>query len=256
MTQQTTQAIVPSEVFAVMDSMDDRAIVERINGRVSKAWVYSFAQGGTTVEGLSAAGVEEAARHLAGQSKGTDVIREISCEVEYEDETEARFIAKAGRYAIAVHSETGVVSEILLDTAVRGKRVDKIHRNGTVNPHWYEHGITKAVRNAKRALLPEELVAAIIENAKKGGRVEPVRQATAAAPVEQPAPSNGHGITLPQTKAIRAMLGKAYPNDERSQFDWMERTQPAAVEGTKVTLGSLTKEQASALITELKALVD
>ena len=67
---------------------------------------------------------------------------------------------------------------------------------------------------------------------------------------------NGDGITRPQTGKIRAMLGKAFPNDEQAQFDWVERVQPSAVQGTAVSLGKLTKVQASAMIEELSALVD
>jgi hypothetical protein len=216
--------------------------------------VYSFEQQGTTVEGLSADGVEEAARHLAKATKGTDVIREIECHLESEDELEARFIATAGRYAIGVNKESGKVHEILLDTAIRGKRVDKIYRNGAINPFWYEHGVTKAVRNAKRALLPEDLIAQVIEQSHKLGRTQPVQRTTPTAAPGNGGNGEGPSISQKQIGFIRAMLDKAFP-DQREQVEWMERTQPKAVEGTAITLGGLGKDDASKLIEELKALV-
>lgn len=268
MTNEETAVVQATDMFSLMDRLDDRAMVAAVEGRVGKAWIYSFPQGNTTVDGLSAEGVEEAARYLAKQSKGTDVIREIESHIESETETEARFSATAGRYTIIVNEETGVVSEALLDTAVRGKRVEKIYRNGALNPHWYEHGKTKAARNAKRALLPEELVATIIVQAKQLGRSETVRQPTAAAPSrpaaalpdddgapppEEPAeaahtPPNNM-ITQPQMRKIRSML----PRDEREQVELVEPLQPKAIDGTKVSLGGLTKAEGSELINKLGA---
>lgn len=262
MTSEQT-ALASMDMFSIMDELDSQAIVERINGRVSAAWVYTFEQGGKTIEGLSADGVEEAARFLARESKGTEVIREIDCRIEWEDDVEARFIATAGRYMIGV--EKGKVTEVLLDTAVRGKRVEKINGRGVVNPHWYEHGVTKATRNAKRALLPEDLIAKVIEQAKVRGRTkqapkQAVQGAADGGAVAAPASAAGgnapDGITQPQIKAIRVMLDKAYPDDEQEQVEWMQRTEAAAVEGTAVHLGGLTKVQGSAIITELKPLVD
>ncbi len=259
MTNEAQTQVVPVDMFSLMDSLDDKAIVEAINGRVSKAWVYSFPQGNTTVDGLSAAGVDEAVRYLAKESHGTEVIRDIECHIDSETEAEARFIAKAGRYAVIVNKESGEVSEALLDAAVRGKRVEKIYRNGALNPHWYEHGVTKATRNAKRALLPQELEASIIEQARRGGRVQAVAQdgappATVTPEETTPAPPTGSAITQPQVANIRRLLSKAMPGGEREQVEWMERTQPKGVDGTRVSLGNLAKAEGSALISELKVL--
>lgn len=83
---------------------------------------------------------------------------------------------------------------------------------------------------------------------------EPPHPAEAEAPA--PAAGSSNGITKPQIGKIRAMLGKAYPGDEQAQFEWVERVQPSAVAGTEVTLGDLTKIQASAMIDELEALTE
>lgn len=68
-------------------------------------------------------------------------------------------------------------------------------------------------------------------------------------------PSRDGLITEAQAGAIHTMLPKAFP-DERDQFEWVERMQPAGVSGTKVTVNGLTKQQASAIITELNELVN
>lgn len=174
--------IVPAsgQALALIEEAEDADIIAAIGGKIVETWVYTFQQGGSTVVGISSKGVEAAARELA---KEGEAIREIDCVLTFEDENEARFLAKAGRYA--VHADG---REILLDVAVRGKRVQKVMRlqNGGTRPDdsWYEKGITKAVRNAKLALLPESVQSLIIAQAATNGRQRTVgpRQQVQAPP--------------------------------------------------------------------------
>lgn len=87
---------------------------------------------------------------------------------------------------------------------------------------------------------------------KPSQRPQPPAPAREASDPREGAP--GGAITQPQIGAIRAMLNKAYPNDEQEQAAWMERTCPDGVKGTNISLSDLTKGQASNVITELNAL--
>lgn len=183
----TETAIVPASttVLDLIDNIEDEEIVAAIGKQITKSWVYEFPQGNETIRGLSAEGVEQAARQLA---KSGEAIREMDIVVQYEDENEARFVAKAGRYAISAAGE-----EVLLDVAIRAKRQPKFMklRNGGTkfDDHWYEKGITKANRNAKAALLPEAAKTLILLEAAKAGRVRQVSAPQRAnARVQAPRP--------------------------------------------------------------------
>jgi len=226
------QGVVPNNPFAMMEAMDDQNIVQRLQGRVSEAWVYSVTEGGRTVEGLSADGVEEAARFLAKENH--EVIRELECSIESESETEARFTAKAGRYRLHVNEDTGEIHEILLDTAIRGKRQPKRYGSGAFNQFWYETGVTKAVRNAKMALLPEELIAVVIENAKSRGRVQTAADEQRPArrqPATKTAEENGDGKARHELK--KSLVAK-FGEDEQAMHGFVDSEFPAATEGSEV----------------------
>ena len=147
--------IAPRPVLALIDELEDTAIIEAVSGKVSETWVYEFrGPDGKPVRGLSVIGVENAAREAA---KKGEAIREIDCRLEYEDDREARFVARAGRYAIGANGQ-----EVLLDVAIRAKRQPKWGKRAQGGGEyfidaWYEIGVSKANRNAKAALLPEEV---------------------------------------------------------------------------------------------------
>ena len=168
-------ATLPGSVLAQIDELEDGQIVAALSGQVSAAWVYEFKlSSGQMVRGLSSKGVEEAAREMA---KLGEALRELDVRIEYEDAEEARFIARASRWAISADGR-----EVQLDAAIRGTRQSKWirHPDGsrTEDPHWYEKGVTKAVRNAKDALIPNEVRASILASAT-GRQVRVVESAPA-----------------------------------------------------------------------------
>jgi hypothetical protein len=189
--------------LAVIDGLEDTAIVARITGQMTAEWVYRFSVGGKDVVGLSVDGVEAAARECA---KMGEAIRELDVRVEYEDENEARFVARAGRYVVGLDG-----SERLLDVAIRAKRQPKvIHlRTGATqaDEFWYEKGVAKAVRNAKEALLPEAAKTLILAEAEKVGRVRQVGANPASrgrAPLVKASPGalrSDHPEAAPEQKA-------------------------------------------------------
>jgi len=181
-TEVTALATISGDVLARIEELEDTAIVEALTGSITAVWAYSFPVGGKQINGLSSKGVEEAGREMAKQG---EALREIDVRVDYEDETEARFIAKAGRYAIG-----GNGSEVMLDSAIRGKRQPKyMMANGrkVFDENWYEKGVTKANRNAKDALIPNTIRAHIIAESATAGRVQQVQERPQAQPAQRTA---------------------------------------------------------------------
>lgn len=177
--------------LVLLESAEDKAIVARLSGQITRDWVYRFPVGNQEIVGLSVDGVEAAARECA---KHGEAIRELDVRLEYEDEKEARFVARAGRYVVNADG-----AEVLLDVAIRAKRQPKVMRlrtGGTqADEFWYEKGVTKAVRNAKEALLPEAVKAEIMARAEADGRVQRVqgeapakRRAASRSPAHDPTP--------------------------------------------------------------------
>jgi len=63
--KQNELAPIQAEV-EVIDSVDDQAIVEMMTGQTIQEYVYSFKQGNKMVEGLTLAGINEAANRRGG----------------------------------------------------------------------------------------------------------------------------------------------------------------------------------------------
>ncbi len=168
-------------------------------------WMYEFQQQGQTVRGLGVDGVEDAARALA--SKG-EIIQEMECRLEMQDDREAYFISKAGRFAISPDGEhIGP-----LDTAIRALRQPKFIklRDGgeKFNEKWFEVGVAKSNRNAKEALIPEkmkQMMIAIARDAKAQGQKRPA--APASRPGLDSAPKTGQPAPTATLRALGATGG-------------------------------------------------
>lgn len=263
---------ISSDPLAVVEELEDTAIIEAVQGKVSPTWVYSFPQGGATVTGLSVVGVEQAAREMAQRG---EALRIIDCHIEYEDDREARFVAVAGRYAVS-----GDGKQVLLDSTMRAKRQPKFMklRNGTEkpDPHWYEKGMSKATRNAKAALLSDEVRQFIIAEATKAGperqRVRTVAQDTPASAPErgeavvpkaqpaqpaQPAESANGNAQPGDIGKLRHDAGKALERFQAAHGDdawraFMDAYCPGAydAETGNVRLANITAEQAERVLKE------
>merc|ERR1711964_347964 len=66
MPENTGKEIAPLSEFEVLEQVDDQAIVQMMTGQAIKDYVYSFKQGGGVVEGLTLAGINEAANRRGG----------------------------------------------------------------------------------------------------------------------------------------------------------------------------------------------
>jgi hypothetical protein len=161
--EDTTRAItVQVSPLALMDEIDVEEIMTK-KLAPSQDWIYQFKMEGENVTGVTARGVQDAARALSTQG---EAIRVLDVRLEREDDTDAYFIATAARFAIAPDGR-----EIETDRTIRAKRQPKQmkKRDGTsvFNRFWFEIGVTKASRNAAEALLPAVLREYMKEQAKE-----------------------------------------------------------------------------------------
>jgi hypothetical protein len=154
-----------------MDRLDDDQIVAQLEGRLPEVLTYHYKDGGQEIWGLSKVGVDEAKGELAKTGK---IIREEDLTFTV-DGNDAMFVAKAGMYAIDREG-----NEHRLQTKIGQKRQSKKIRkkDGRIvnNPHWFEQGGQKALRNAVRDLIPTSIKEAVIEYAKRQGKVKEVKE--------------------------------------------------------------------------------
>lgn len=159
-------ALTRQDPWQVMDAWDDAVIVRELHGEAPRGkLVYQFRQQGKDVVGLGKEGVDFACELLSHQGQ---VIREIDLSYEIRGEgteQEAHFQAKAGRFAI------GTAGELPLETVIAVKR-QPLYQGDRLNPHWFEHGAMKALRNARVRLLPLILREHVMAMARADGRVQ------------------------------------------------------------------------------------
>jgi len=134
------------EEFSLMERRDEEQILAELKGHYLEEFVYSFEQGGRRIVGLSWAGVKECAYRLGG-------IDVVACEVL--DVGDAwRVLAKAVNRADG-GSRWG---------ACQQPKTIK-YRSGGEAPDEFalQKAVSKAQRNAIRALLPEVFIKTMID---------------------------------------------------------------------------------------------
>ena len=180
--EQISTTVMPWEPFSLMEQLDDEAILAELRGGMLSTYVYSFQQDGHEVTGLSKTGVDAAVSQMA--LKG-EVIREEEVKVEWgPDRKDVFVIVKAQRYLVSRDGR-----EILLQSAMGAKRQPvymKVHERDRFNrpiankwteaedPFFFEKAIAKAARNAKRRLIPEDLIVKIVQEAAAQGKTKKV----------------------------------------------------------------------------------
>lgn len=158
--------------FSLMDTLDDKAIIAELEGRVVDTWVYHFSQDKQDIWGLSKVGVDAACREMA---KLGEVIREIEVNFVVDPSSDGYFLftAKAARFVVNKDGQ-----EIELDSAIGTKRQANHHPKGGLNKFWFEQGSMKALRNARQRLISEDVRAKIMALAKKKGKIKDVKPDT------------------------------------------------------------------------------
>ncbi|GIX07943.1 MAG: hypothetical protein KatS3mg115_2346 [Candidatus Poribacteria bacterium] len=165
----------PEELVA----RDDEAIIAMMTGQAIEDYVYTFRQGGRVVEGLTLAGINEAANRLGGIQVE---------EIRYE-ETETSWIA----IVKATDTYTG--------SSRYGAYEQPKKVNGREDPYAFTKAIHKAQRNAIKQLLPANVVREVIDFYLHRGR----RPSSAPAASEpEPAEPKQDKITNHQKAAFSA----------------------------------------------------
>ena len=137
MSEEKKEEMVPvTAEYEVVDQIDDQSIVELMTGQTIQDYVYSYKHGGRVVEGLTLAGINEAANRRGGIQVE---------EVNYE-ETEHSWIATAK----AIDTITG--------SSRFGAYEQPKMNGGRQDPYAFTKAIHKAQRNAIKQLIPVPVI--------------------------------------------------------------------------------------------------
>ena len=206
--------------YAVVDQVDDQAIVELMTGQTIQDYVYSFKQGGRTVEGLTLAGINEAANRRGGIQVE---------EVEYE-ELENSWIATAK----AVDTITG---------SSRFGAYEQPKMNGSrPDPFAFTKAIHKAQRNAIKQLIPVPVIREVLNFYLKrkagsgnsasqqqipqgGGNIAQAQKAAFAIANNLEEPLSKKGVTK---ETLWNYIKRKYSVESRNDMSEMQWTQLAA----------------------------
>lgn len=132
--------MVPVAEYEVLDEVDDRAIVEMMTGQAIEDYVYSFKQGGRKVEGLTLAGINEAANRRGGIQIDS---------VDYEEREHSWLAMAKATDTVTGSSRYGAYEQ----AKAIGNRSD---------PHAFTKAIHKAQRNAIKQLLPVHVIKEVL----------------------------------------------------------------------------------------------
>ena len=135
-----TNEMVPVAEYEVLDQVDDRAIVEMMTGQAIEDYVYSFKQGGRKVEGLTLAGINEAANRRGGIQIDS---------VDYEEREHSWLAMAKATDTVTGSSRYGAYEQ----AKAIGNRSD---------PHAFTKAIHKAQRNAIKQLLPVHVIKEVL----------------------------------------------------------------------------------------------
>ena len=176
----------------VIDTVDDQAIVEMMTGQTIQDYVYSFKQGGKMVEGLTLAGINEAANRRGGIQVN---------EINYK-ETEGSWIATAEAIdTVTGNSRYGAFEQ----PKMMGSRPD---------PFAFTKAIHKAQRNAVKQLLPLPVIREVL-NFYLGRKVNTEDTPQQLEPQPNDKISNAQKAAFAVANKLTSALDKAGISKER-----------------------------------------
>ena len=141
MTEEKKDEMVPvTAEYEVVDQVDDQAIIELMTGQTIQDYVYSFKQGGRTVEGLTLAGINEAANRRGGI--------QIE-EVKYEEREHSWLATAKAVDTITGSSRYGAYEQLKMT-------------GGRADPFAFTKAIHKAQRNAIKQLIPVPVIREVL----------------------------------------------------------------------------------------------
>lgn len=170
-TKETVKEVMPavpaddkSLAFQVMDAADEDQIAAEAEGRfseVAEQMVYEFVQDGKSVTGLSWVGTKETAIALARKKICSIVIEKVNYQP---DPTDNEY------FLYDSHAKDLVSGRTAIGFKRQWKKLRK--RSGEIidNPFWFEHGASKAKRNAMQELMPVSFIKKMITSYLKEGK--------------------------------------------------------------------------------------
>ena len=135
---------VEAHITQSIEHIDDQSIIEMMTGNTVEDYVYSFKQGGKTIEGLTIAGVNEAANRRGGIH-----ITELT----HTDTDHSWFVIAKAVDKITASSRFGAFEQ-------------PKQSGGRDDPHAFSKAVHKAQRNAIKQLLPIHITKSIIAKFK------------------------------------------------------------------------------------------
>ena len=133
------EALVSSEQ---LETIDDQSIIASMQGHAIEDYIYSFKQGGRSVQGLTLAGVNEAANRRGG----------IQVETIDFTETETSWICVAKAH------------DTITDSSRFGAFEQPKKMGSKTDPHAFTKAIHKAQRNAIRQLIPVPVIKEVLNH--------------------------------------------------------------------------------------------
>ncbi len=173
---------VEKPTYDVVEQADDDAIIAMMTGQAIQDYVYSFKQGGRTVQGLTLAGINEAANRRGG----------IAVEdIQYEDREHSWLVIVKATDTFTGNSRYGAYEQ----PKRMGNRED---------PFAFTKAVHKAQRNAIKQLLPVPIIKEVLNfYLQRMGQVS----IQASTENSKPQPPNQDKISLAQKSAF-ATAGK------------------------------------------------
>ena len=225
MAQETNKnEMVTVAEYEVLDEVDDRAIVEMMTGQAIEDYVYSFKQGGRTVEGLTLAGINEAANRRGGIQIDS---------VEYEEREHSWLAIAKATDTVTGSSRYGAYEQ----TKAMGNRSD---------PHAFTKAIHKAQRNAIKQLLPVHVIRDVLNYYLKRQAAPAESKTGSDAAPQQDKISNAQKTAF----ALSTKLGKRLEKQGIARDDfWSYVRRRYGVESRN----DMTENQWTELSAELKA---
>ena len=216
--------MVPVAEYEVLDEVDDRAIVEMMTGQAIEDYVYSFKQGGRKVEGLTLAGINEAANRRGGIQIDS---------VDYEEREHSWLAMAKATDTVTGSSRYGAYEQ----AKAIGNRSD---------PHAFTKAIHKAQRNAIKQLLPVHVIKEVL-NYYLNRQSAPAKPETESnSPPQQDKISGAQKAAFALSAKLEGRLEKR--GIARSDF-WSYVRRRYAVESRN----DMTEQQWTQLSAELKA---
>ena len=220
MAEEKKNEVVPvTAEYEVVDQVDDQAIIELMTGQTIQDYVYSFKQGGRTVEGLTLAGINEAANRRGG----------IQVEdVTYEERDHSWIAVAKATDTITGSSRYGAYEQAKM-------------MGGRADPFAFTKAIHKAQRNAIKQLIPVPVIREVLNfylhrktqggaasqpQARQGkGNIATAQKAAFAIANQLDAPLEKKGVSK---AALWNYIKRRYGVESRNDMSEMQWTELAA----------------------------